>query len=166
LTQDIDARFAIGRHREVVEAYGGTFDAFAPFERAHAEAAIRFIRDHGTAWVIDTGQFIGHVRFHSFVPQDKRASLAIGIEDPTYLGKGLGTEAIKLALAYAFSTGLHRISLRVLAKNTRAIACYRKCGFVEEGREREAALIGGSWQDDIIMGVLEDEFATVDKTGS
>ena len=26
--------------------------------------------------------------------------------------------------------GLHRIDLRVLAYNTRAISCYRRCGFV------------------------------------
>jgi RimJ/RimL family protein N-acetyltransferase len=50
------------------------------------------------------------------------------------------------------------VSLRVLASNTRAIASYRKCGFVEEGREREAALASSGWQDDIIMGVLDREW--------
>ena len=30
-------------------------------------------------------------------------------------------------------------------------------GFVEEGREREAAYVGGAWHDDLIMGVLEHE---------
>lgn len=33
---------------------------------------------------------------------------------PGHLGRGYGTEAIRPALAYAFSTGLHFISLRVL----------------------------------------------------
>ena len=46
----------------------------------------------------------------------------------------------------------------MLATNSRAIACYRKCGFIEEGREREAALLGGQWHDDIIMGLLDTEF--------
>jgi RimJ/RimL family protein N-acetyltransferase len=33
---------------------------------------------------------------------------------------------------------LHRVDLRVLAFNDGAIASYRKCGFVQEGCERES----------------------------
>lgn len=156
--EDVDVRFALRRHKEIVEAYGGTFDPGVPFTREHAEAAIRYIEEQEYVWVIDAGHFIGHVRFHSIDRQDKRAALAIGIDDPAYLGRGYGTEAIRLALTHAFSAGLHRISLRVLASNSRAIACYRKCGFVAEGREREAAFVNGGWEDDIIMGVLDREF--------
>ncbi|AFL52271.1 RimJ/RimL family protein N-acetyltransferase [Sinorhizobium fredii] len=156
--EDVDVRLALRRHKEIIEAYGGTFDPDAPFTREHAEAAIRYIEEQEYAWVIDAGRFIGHVRFHSIDRQDRRAALAIGIDDPAYLGRGYGTEAIRLALTHAFSTGLHRISLRVLASNSRAMACYRKCGFVEEGREREAAFVNGGWEDDIIMGVLDREF--------
>ncbi len=53
---------------------------------------------------------------------------------------------------------VRRPSGSVLASNGRAIACYHKCGFREEGREREAAWVNGAWQDDIIMGVLDREF--------
>lgn len=95
--EDVDARLALGRHKEIVEAYGGRFDPTAPFTRSDAEAAIRFVEEQEYAWVIDAGRFIGHVRFHSLVSQDKRATLAIGIDDPEYLGRGYGTEAIKLA---------------------------------------------------------------------
>lgn len=155
---DVDARLALGLQREIVEAHGGAFDPAAPFTRSHAEAAIRSIEEQEHAWVIDAGRFIGHVRFHGLVSQDKRVALAIGIDDPACLGKGYGTEAIRLALAYAFGSGLHRVSLRVLASNARAIACYRKCGFVEEGRERETACANGIRQDDIVMGLLDREF--------
>ncbi len=51
--------------------------------------------------------------------------------------------------------GLHRVDLSVLAYNTRAIACYRACGFIEEGRERQAALVDGTWHDFVVMGILE-----------
>jgi len=113
------------------------------------------------AWVIDAEGFIGHVRFHNVDAHDRRAWLAIGIEDPTRLGRGLGTEALRLALGFGFATGLHRVSVRVLASNARAIASYRKCGFVDEGRERESALVEGRWQDDLIMGLLDREFGAV-----
>jgi RimJ/RimL family protein N-acetyltransferase len=155
----VETRLELGRHKEIVEAYGGTFEPAAAFTRDAAEAAIRFIERHDRAWVIDAGRFIGHVRLHNVSEQDKRAALAIGIDDPSCLGKGFGTETVKLVLSYAFGSGFHRISLRVLSGNARAIACYRKCGFVEEGREREAALVNGSWQDDVIMGLLDREFS-------
>lgn len=158
IPQDVEVRLALGQHREIVEAYGGTFDPALPFTRSHAEVAVRFIEQQECAWVIDAGRFIGHIRFHSLVRPDERAALAIGIDDPAYLGRGYGSEAIRLALTHAFSSGLHRVSLRVLASNARAIACYRKCGFREEGREREAARVNGVWQDDIIMGLLHSEF--------
>jgi RimJ/RimL family protein N-acetyltransferase len=158
IPEDVRTRLVLGRHKDIVEAYGGDFDPAAPFTLAHAEAAVRFIETQAYAWVIDAAGFIGHIRFHNLIPDDKRAALAIGIDNPAYLSKGYGAEAIKLALAYAFERGLHRVSLRVLASNARAIACYRKCGFIEEGREREAALVGGVWQDDIVMGLLDREF--------
>ncbi|MFK5584791.1 hypothetical protein [Serinicoccus sp. LYQ131] len=35
---------------------------------------------------------------------------------------------------------------------------YRRCGFVEEGRERDSCRMGDTWFDDVIMGILEHEF--------
>ena len=156
--EDVEARFRLGIHREIVEAYGGTFNSTAVFTRDDAQSQISFIEQHEVAWIINVNGFIGHLRFFALDRRDRRAALAIGIEDPACLGKGYGCEAIRLALGYIFSTGLHRISVRVLASNGRAIACYRKCGFQVEGREREAARVDGRWQDDLIMGVLEGEF--------
>jgi hypothetical protein len=48
--------------------------------------------------------------------------------------------------------------LRVLAFNRCAISCYRTCGFVEEGRKRDSALIGGEWRSDVLMSILEQEY--------
>ena len=75
------------------------------------------------------------------------------------LGRGLGTEVTQLVLRYAFEDiALHRVDLRVIEYNQRAIAMYRSCGFVEEGRERESARADGVFYDDIIMSVLAPEF--------
>ena len=109
--------------------------------------------------MIDAGRYAGHIRFHGLDPHDRRTSLAIGIEDPAFLGRGHGTEAVQLALGWASGEGrLHRVSVRVLESNARAIACYRKCGFREEGREREAAPVKGRREDDIIMGLFARQF--------
>lgn len=53
---------------------------------------------------------------------------------------------------------LHRTDLRVLAFNTAAIRSYEKCGFLREGMEREGAFIGGKWESDVMMSVLEHEW--------
>ncbi len=111
-------------------------------------------------WVIDLDdRAIGAVRLHSLNAPDRCARLAIGIFAPECWGLGYGTLAIRLVLRYAFEElRLHRVDLRVLDYNTRAIACYEKCGFVREGVERESALVDGQWHSDVIMGILEGEF--------
>lgn len=83
----------------------------------------------------------------------------IGIFDPALHSKGMGTEATLLLLAYGFDQmKLHRIELKVLEYNHRAMRCYEKCGFRKEGVLRESALIEGKFYSDIIMGILEQEY--------
>ena len=56
------------------------------------------------------------------------------------------------------SIGLHRIFLTVDVENARAIASYRKVGFVEEGRMRGAFFHDGAWADALLMSILEQEW--------
>ncbi|KJA16913.1 hypothetical protein HYPSUDRAFT_46819 [Hypholoma sublateritium FD-334 SS-4] len=53
---------------------------------------------------------------------------------------------------------MHRVSLTVFEGNDRALALYRRLGFVEEGRHRKIVWIKGSWRDTYYMGILEDEW--------
>jgi hypothetical protein len=54
---------------------------------------------------------------------------------------------------------LHRVSLKVVADNVRAVAAYRKCGFVAEGRLRQTFFRDGEWHDDLSMAILAPEWA-------
>lgn len=81
---------------------------------------------------------------------------------PNYRGRGYGSEAIYEVLRFAFSpegAGLHRVGLRVLAINPRAVMLYEGLGFREEGRLRDAFRDGDGWCDAVVMGILADEFA-------
>jgi len=51
----------------------------------------------------------------------------------------------------------------VIEYNLRAIRAYQKCGFVIEGREREAAFVDGAWYDDVIMGILDNEYFELER---
>ncbi|MBC8249877.1 MAG: GNAT family N-acetyltransferase, partial [Anaerolineales bacterium] len=42
--------------------------------------------------------------------------------------------------------------------NPRAIRCYEKCGFRHEGRLREARFSDGRYHDELMMGILREEF--------
>ena len=49
------------------------------------------------------------------------------------------------------------VSLGVFAFNPRAQRVYTKCGFIQEGIEREALFWNGQWVDQIIMSVLSTD---------
>jgi RimJ/RimL family protein N-acetyltransferase len=79
----------------------------------------------------------------------------------------LGTEATQLVLKYGFEQlQLHRVSLRMLAYNERAITSYEKAGFKREGIERESALVDGRWYDDVMMGAVADEWRQTHAPGT
>ena len=145
--------------------FGADATGWPPLTEAEAKRWVESITEHSHAWMVEhEGRLLGEVRLDALDQHDARARLAIGFYDPDKLGKGLGREVIRLMLAHAFGAlGLHRVSLRVVAYNTRAIRCYSACGFVVEGREREAALVSGERHDDIIMGVLAREFRPNDE---
>ncbi len=111
-------------------------------------------------WAIEVNDScIGIALIHSLNEKDKQAVYAIAIFESENWGRGYGEESTRLVLDHAFNTlSLHRVWLRVLAYNHRAIRCYEKCGFIIEGTQRESALLNGVWYDDILMGILASEF--------
>jgi RimJ/RimL family protein N-acetyltransferase len=157
---DIEARLALGRDAHIAEMFGANREDARPMTRDEAVQWVQKLQGQSYAWVIETeGALIGEIRLDRVDARDRRASMAIGIHDPAYLGRGLGSEAIRFLTAHAFDVmRLHRIAIRVLSYNRRAIRAYEKCGFVVEGRERESAFVNGAWHDDVMMGLLEKDF--------
>ena len=163
--EDADVRLSLGRHPEIAEMFGVSREHLTTLTRSEAESWLSDLQSHPYAWVIEFGSMIGSIRLEGVDLRDQRASLAIGILTPALLGKGLGTESNILVLDFAFNVlRLHRVSVRVLAYNERAIRCYQKCGFIIEGRERETAFVNGKWHDDIMMGLLSREFRGNDRS--
>jgi RimJ/RimL family protein N-acetyltransferase len=156
---DVASRLALGAEpEENLRLYGVQPDGTA-FGRAEAERWVAALIEHPHAWIIEASSLLGLVRLDRVDLVDRRASLAIGLLRLEDQGRGIGTEAARRVLAYGFAElGLHRVSLRVLADNCRAIRSYEKCGFRVEGRERETVFLDGTWHDDLIMGLLSREF--------
>ena len=153
LPEDRESYLKTSGQAEAIWGFGGSKKDVRPRTSEEADAFMR--GRHGwMTWTMalkeERGRRIGSISFHDIVDSDRRATLAIGISLASDMDKGYGTEAIKLLLAHGFGAmNFHRIDLRVLARNKRAIRTYEKCGFVSEGTEREAALIDGKWEDDV-----------------
>ena len=162
--RDRDVRRSFGYHREIERGYGQVHET-GPMTEAEAQAWYddRLAHRDEPSWIVEVdGQLAGVVFLHAHGVEDRRARLAIGFAAPHLQGRGYGTEAVMLVLGHAFGAmGLHRVDLRVLEFNAGAIACYRRCGFVEEGRERESCLLDGEWYDDILMSILDREYRDV-----
>lgn len=79
--------------------------------------------------------------------------LGIGLL-PAWRGRGVGGQLMRRAIAAARERGLTRIELSVRHDNERAIALYRKLGFAEEGRKRNAMRVDGVYYDLIVMALL------------
>ena len=105
---------------------------------------------------------IGHLGIFdhhgSGLAHHRSAMLGVSLADG-YRGKGYGSEAINWALDWAFQhAGLHSIRLGTFSYNHDALKAYRKVGFVEEGREREAIYHLRAWHDIVTFSMLEHEW--------
>lgn len=73
-------------------------------------------------------------------------------------GQGLGRRLLGRALEEAFALGLDRVELEVFASNSRAVALYRRAGFVQEGCRRCARKLDGVCDDILMFGLLREEW--------
>jgi diamine N-acetyltransferase len=102
---------------------------------------------------------IGATGLHAIDYAHGTAEFGIVIGEKDCWGKGYGTEAAALMLDYGFTgLGLHNIWLSVFAHNKGGIVAYKRAGFREIGRRREARKIGGRFVDIIYMDCLVTEF--------
>ncbi len=77
--------------------------------------------------------------------------------DEALTGQGLAFEALTLLLDYLFSVlKLHRITARCLESNRRSIRVLEKTGFTDCGREIQAVLVDGQWQDLLCYQLFND----------
>ena len=92
---------------------------------------------------------VGSVYIRDIDHTHHKAEYGIFIGDAQARGRGYGTAAARLMIKYCFQElKLHRLFLRVYAKNQQAIRSYEKAGFTKEAHLRE---------DIILMGIINEE---------
>lgn len=106
----------------------------------------------------DAGGTLGVVSLHRLDMRNGTAWLGI-YRNPFREELGLGRRLLQAIAELGFGRlGLHTLKLEVVADNLTAIAAYRRFGFTEEGRWREAILRDDRRYDLLLMGLLACEW--------
>lgn len=112
-----------------------------------------------TIYERDAMRPIGLGTIHDIDQHHGAGELGIIIGEADARGRGLGTDATRLLLDYAFTAaGLHNVMLRVYAFNLAGIRAYQKAGFREIGRRHACQVLAGKRYDEVFMECLATDF--------
>ena len=107
----------------------------------------------------DPPVLVGNIGLWGARPKDRCATIGIAL-GRDHIGRGYGTDAMRVIVDYGFrELSLHRIQLDVAPFNLAGVRAYEKAGFVEEGRRRQSVWHDGRWYDEVMMSILEREWA-------
>ena len=153
---------ALLRYAEALFAEPGLSLLYSPgeFSKTLAEEE-QFIRSHEgpnalllTAWA--EAEAIASLGFQggTFARTRHAGSFGVGVAK-AWRGVGVGSVLLERLIGWAKAhPQIERIGMEVFETNPGAIRLYRRFGFQEEGRRREAFRLGDRRVDAIVMGLL------------
>ena len=161
---DVD-RFVAYRSCEQVARFQG-WDA--PYPREEGERFIQEIAnqhpDTAGEWfqfavaLRPAGQLIGDCAAMPQADDPRQCEIGFTIA-PDYQRHGYATEAVRLLLGYLFTVrGKHRITAYCDPRNAASAALLERLGMRREGHLRENTWAKGEWTDDLVYGLLHDEW--------
>jgi RimJ/RimL family protein N-acetyltransferase len=140
----------------------------APYSRADGE---RFLRQLGhqhpdTAgeWfqfavaLTSTGQLAGDCGVLTDAADPRQCEIGFTIA-PAHQGHGYATEAVRLLAGYLLGVrGKHRIRACCDVRNAASAAVLERIGMRREGHLRASTWAKGEWTDDLLYGLLSEEW--------
>lgn len=112
-----------------------------------------------TIFVATDGQKVhGYIDVHHPTPllsHKKQWMFGIGVH-PESQSIGIGRQLLDYIKEMAANEGIHKISLRVIGSNTKAIQFYRKNGFLQEALFKDEFFINGRYCDDYQFAYFTD----------
>lgn len=110
------------------------------------------------------GRLLGTCGLYAISWVCRRAQFNILIGEKDAWDRGVGSDAARLVLGYAFEKlNLESVQLGVNSENLRAIASYRKVGYVHEGTRRRFIYRNRRYYDMEMFSVLRDEYLSAQK---
>jgi len=159
------ARFVAYRSSEQVARFQ-SWDA--PYPRDEGERLIREIAkqhpDTAGEWfqfavvLRSAGQLIGDCAALPHADDPRQCDIGVTMSTE-YQGHGYATEAVGLLLTYLFTArGKHRITAYCDPRNAASVMLLERLGMRREGHLRESTWAKGEWTDDLVYGLLHDEW--------
>lgn len=106
-----------------------------------------------------TDEHIGNVGLGNIDFINRHCMFNIFIVKNSNRSKGIGTEATKLALSFAFNKlNMNKVYLRTSERFIEANKMYQKLGFVKEGTMREHYFTNGHYEDKLMYSILKREY--------
>lgn len=108
-------------------------------------------------YLIGTGELIGKVTLSEVVRGPIQSCFIGYYLDKDHNGNGYMTEAVRLAVHYAFhELNLHRIEAGVMPHNLGSMKVLEKAGFHKEGIAKKNVKINGKWEDHQILAIVNE----------
>jgi RimJ/RimL family protein N-acetyltransferase len=114
---------------------------------------------HFLVYEVSTSRPIGVVNLSQINYRNQSAWASSYIGERECWGRGYGTEARRLLLAYAFSVcGLNNVTVAIHADNVRSLRVAEKLGYQEIGRQRQGVRRGHAYIDIVLLDILAADF--------
>ncbi|MGW7438498.1 GNAT family N-acetyltransferase [Streptomyces sp. NPDC054849] len=102
---------------------------------------------------LDGGTLVGNAVLWNIDNHNRSAHIGLGLL-PSSRGKGYGTDVVGVLCHYGFMRGLHRLQIETLSDNAAMLRSAERNGFVREGVLRSSAWVMGEFLDDVVLGLL------------
>ena len=101
---------------------------------------------------LNEGPKVGLIDLYNFDPKNRRAGIGIVVSNGDQRNKGIGSEALKLLMDYAFSTlDVRQLYANVGIGNEASIHLFKKLGFVQAGIKKDWIFLDGKFTDEILF---------------
>lgn len=112
---------------------------------------------------LESDELVGTATFWGIDSHSRSAHIGLGVLSSAR-GKGYGTDIVAVLCHYGFVLrGLHRLQAETLADNTAMLIAAERNGFVREGVMRSSAWVLGEFLDEVVLGLLADEWKSEPK---
>lgn len=136
--------------RPIANGPESPFRVIAPNEDSAAFSVIELDGDQ---------DLVGDALLWGMDAHNRSAHLGLSLR-PKFRGQGLASDVVQVLCTYGFTVrGLQRLQVDTLAENLPMIRTATRLGFVKEGLVRRSAWVDGEFVDEVILGLLADEWS-------
>ncbi|MCX5377473.1 GNAT family N-acetyltransferase [Streptomyces sp. NBC_00091] len=152
-----------GLHEDVVNASRATGRPWRPITPGSKDS--QFVVDDKEQGLVsfsvvelDGGALVGTANLWDIDNHNRSAHIGLGLL-PSSRGKGYGTDVVAVLCHYGFVVrGLRRLQIETLSDNPAMLRSAERNGFVREGLLRSSAWVMGEFLDEVLLGLLVQDW--------